>query len=78
MKGRGLVQPWRMGPSRANGSKCFGEEGYWFLFIYLFIREQEHKQGERQTEGEGEAGSPLSRELDVGLDFSGPWDHNLS
>ena len=31
-------------------------------FIYLFVREREHKQEE------GEAGFPLSREPDVGLD----------
>ena len=39
-------------------------------FIYLFDREKEckHKQGELQEEGEGEAGSPLSREPDMGLD----------
>ena len=29
--------------------------------------EREHKQGEWQGEGEEEAGSPLSRKLDVGL-----------
>jgi len=32
----------------------------------VHVREREHKQGERQTEGE--AGSPLSREPDAGLD----------
>jgi len=39
-------------------------------FIYLFgtEREIEHKQGEQQAEGEGEAGSLLSREPYVGLD----------
>ena len=39
-------------------------------FIYLLLRERdrEHKQGE-EAEGEGEAGSPSSRELDMGLDF---------
>jgi len=39
--------------------------GPFFFFkislIYLTQREREHKQGERQAEGEGEAGSPLSR-----------------
>ena len=34
------------------------------LFIYL----REHKQGEQPAEGEGEAGSPRSREPDAGLD----------
>jgi len=37
-------------------------------FIYLFDREREHKQGEWQAEAEREAGSPPSRETDVGLD----------
>ena len=49
------------------------EHGFWYQmgfkdFIYLFVkraRVREHKQGERQTEGE--AGSPLSREPDAGL-----------
>ena len=35
------------------------------LFIYLTERAQE---GEQQTEGEVEAGSPLSREPNAGLD----------
>ena len=41
-----------------------------FYFIYLTGRERasEHKQGEQQSEGEGEAGSPLSREPDMELD----------
>ena len=34
-------------------------------------KEREHKQGEQQSEGEGEAGSPLSREPNVGLDHLG-------
>ena len=38
------------------------------LFIYLFVRESEHKQGEWQAEqAEGEAGSPLSKEPKAGL-----------
>ena len=37
------------------------------VFIYLFA-EREHKQGEQQAEGEEEAGSPLSREPNVGPD----------
>ena len=39
-------------------------------FIDLFVTEREraHKQGEWQAEGE-EAGSPLSREPDEGLDL---------
>ena len=43
-------------------------------FIYLFDRE--HKQGERQAEGEGEADSPPSREPDAGLDPRTP-GHDL-
>jgi len=57
--------------------------GLVFLFFFLKIfclfngeREREHKQAERQTEGEGEAGSPLSREPDAGLDPR-PWDHGM-
>ena len=38
------------------------------FFIYLFVRESEHRQTERQAEAEGEAGSLLSKEPDVGLD----------
>ena len=37
------------------------------LFIYLTKRELEHKQGEQQAEGKGEANFPLSRKPDVGL-----------
>ena len=33
-----------------------------FFFKILFIRKREHKQGEWQAEGQGEAGSPLSKE----------------
>ena len=43
---------------------------YFEAFIYLFVRESEHKQTERQAEAEGEADSPLSKEPDAGLD---PW-----
>ena len=38
------------------------------FFIYLRERESVHKQGEQQAEGEGEAGSPLGREPNAGLD----------
>jgi len=34
----------------------------------LFDREREHKRGELQAEGEGEADPPPSREPDLGLD----------
>ena len=37
-----------------------------FKILFLFEREKEHKQG-RGTEGEGEADTLLSRELDPGL-----------
>ena len=37
------------------------------LFIYLTGGEIAHKQGEQQAEGEGEAGSPLSKEPDWGI-----------
>lgn len=43
-----------------------------FIFIYSLSREREHKQGKQQAEGEGVAGSPLSREPDLGLDPSTP------
>ena len=38
-------------------------------FIYLFdtYTQSEHKQAEQQLEGEGQAGSPLSKEPDMGL-----------
>jgi len=38
----------------------------------LSEREREHKQGEWQAEGEGEAGSPLSREPDAGAGSRDP------
>jgi len=38
------------------------------LSFFKILFEREHKQGEWQAEGEGEAGSPLNREPDVGLD----------
>ena len=45
---------------------------YFFKRFYLFVRESErseneHKQTEWQAEAEGEAGSLLSKEPDVGL-----------
>ena len=36
-------------------------------FIYLTERKRQHKQGERQAEGEGEADSLMIWEPDVGL-----------
>ena len=36
------------------------------LFIYLTEREREHKLGEQQAEGEGEAGSLPNKEPDAG------------
>jgi len=39
-----------------------------YLFIYLFVRESEYRQGEWQAEqAEGEADSLLSKEPDAGL-----------
>ena len=37
-----------------------------FLSLFDREREREHKQGERQAEEEGEAGSPMSRDPDSG------------
>ena len=52
-----------------------------YVCMYVFDREKErervHKQGEQQAKGEGEAGSPWSREPNAGLD-PGPWDHDPS
>ena len=39
-----------------------------FLFIYLREREREGKQAQAGGVGKGEAGPPLSREPDSGLD----------
>ena len=49
------------------------------LFIYLTERQRETVREETQAEGvgEGEAGFPLSREPDEGLDPRS-WDHDLS
>ena len=57
---------------------------FFFFFKILFIylsgiegeRASEHRQTERQAEAEGEAGSPPSKEPDVGLDPKtlGSWD----
>ena len=50
-------------------------ENIYLDFVYLFDREREHKHKQvgQLAEGEGEAGSLLSREPDAG-----PWDHDLS
>ena len=37
-----------------------------FLKYFIYLTEREHKQGQQQAEGE--AGSPLSREPNMGLD----------
>ena len=39
-----------------------------FLKIILFIREHKNGEGQREKEEKHEAGSPLSREPDMGLD----------
>ena len=36
------------------------------------VEERDHKQGKRQAEGEGETGSSLNREPDVGLNPGTP------
>ena len=38
------------------------------LFIYLFVRESEQERTHAGGRAEGEADSPLSEELDAGLD----------
>ena len=54
------------GPRVLLKGSLHGEVFKKILFIYLTKRE--HKQGEQQAEGEGEAGSLLTREPDVGLE----------
>ena len=39
-----------------------------YLFIYMTERERAHTQAGREANGQGEAGSLLSREPDAGLD----------
>ena len=54
-------------------SRVLSAVGLYFFFKILFIYLTERAQsgwGEWQAEGEGEAGSPLSREPDVGLNPS--------
>ena len=41
---------------------------FFFKVLFIYLTQREPKQRERQAEGEGEAGSPLSREPEVGLD----------
>ena len=50
--------------SRGSLGLCFSLSVSLFLMIFIhpFDRENAHKQAEQQTEAEGEAGSPLSRE----------------
>ena len=48
------------------------EDFFSFFLFKDFISQIEHKQGEWQAEGEGEAGSLLSKELDVGPVAPGP------
>ena len=38
-----------------------------FKILFIFLTESTHKQGEQQAAGEGEAGSPLNKEPNVGL-----------
>ena len=41
---------------------------YFLKILFIYLTDRDHKQAERQAEREGEAGSLLSREPDVGLD----------
>ena len=41
---------------------------FFFKVLFIYLTQREPKQRERQAEGEGEAGSPLSREANVGLE----------
>ena len=43
-------------------------ELFFFKILFIYLTERDHKQAERQAEREEEAGSPLSREPDAGLD----------
>ncbi|VCW77008.1 unnamed protein product, partial [Gulo gulo] len=72
-----LPPPFRISSQHklADSSRCqrtccglllCGTDPRGFFFFCLFGRD--HKQAERQPEGEGEAGSPRSREPDAGLD----------
>ena len=48
-------------------------------FIYLYEKESMSRVGGRGEEAEGEAASPLSRELDQTQgSIPKPWDHDLS
>ena len=40
---------------------------FFFGIVFIYLTEREQEQGEQQVEADGEAGSPLSREPDVGL-----------
>ena len=50
---------------------------HWVAFLFLFkilfiyLTDRDHKKAKRQAEREGEAGSLLSREPDVGIGDSG-------
>ena len=52
----------------------------WFFFkkiLFVYLTESAHTEARGAAEGDGEAGSLLSMEIDVGLD-PGPWEHDLS
>jgi len=57
---------WRFTGSQATGRLC--HDVYGGRRDPNFLRESERAQAGRTVEGEGEAGSPPSREPDVGLD----------
>ena len=49
------------------------QRSFFFFFNDFYLSfEREHKWGAAGTEGEGEAGCPLSRESDGGLDTRTP------
>ena len=61
MLSKSLIQGFQ---SLSKGNNYF----FKIVFVWQSKRWRRHKQGEWQAEGEGEAGSLLSREPDVGLD----------
>lgn len=66
---RELIPP---SPPRAAGVLSAAQMGvllpYFILRFFIYLMEREHKEGERQAEGGGEACSLLSKEPDEGLD----------
>ena len=50
---------------------------FFFFKIFIYLTDRDHKHTERQAERDGEAGSPLSREPNLGLDPR-TLDHDLN